>query len=720
VAETAVIEIVDESGKTRRVIEAVWRIESPKLIARLARMVDDVGLAEDLAQDALVIALKQWPKSGIPENPGAWLMAAAKNRAIDQLRRAKRLERKHEQIAHDLHTREGTSTPEVEDEREIGDDLLRLMFTTCHPALSTQARVALTLRLLGGLRTDEIARAFLVSEPTIAQRIVRAKRVLAEAHVQFELPNADELSLRVESVCETVYLIFNEGYSASAGDRWMRPELCGEALRLGRILAGLTPEEPEVHGLVALMEIQMSRFAARVDPTGKPVLLLDQDRKHWDRLLAGRGLAALRRAERLSAAYGPYMLQAAIAACHTLAHTARETDWRRIAVLYDALARLRPSPVVELNRAVAVGMAFGPAVGLELVDALRDEPVLANYHLLPSVRADLLAKLGRREEAHTELRRALALTRNASERALLVERATALAWTASPQLRAARSCVCGDNADMAQSPIRIVLADVDGTLVTPEKVLTDRAVAAVKRLRELGIEFAVTSGRPPRGMSMLIEPLGLSTPISAFNGGLVVRPDMSVLEQKTIPASVAPAAIELLLAAGLDVWVYRGADWLLRDAAAPHVDREASTVRFDPTTVEDFNGVTDVAKIVGVSDDHELMAATTEKARATFGEHVSAAQSQPYYLDITHPRANKGEVVKYLSARLRIPTDQFATIGDMPNDVLMFAHSGLSIAMGNAGHEVQRAARKVTASNEHDGFAEAIERFVLGGIVEGK
>jgi len=427
-----VIEIVDESAHTRRVIETVWRIESPKLIARLARVLGDVGLAEDLAQDALVIALKRWPKSGVPENPGAWLMAAAKNRAIDQLRRAKRLERKHEQIAHDLQTRERAGVPEVEDEEEIDDDLLRLMFITCHPALSTQARVALTLRLLGGLKTDEIARAFLVSESTIAQRIVRAKRVLADARVQFELPGADELSLRVASVCETVYLIFNEGYSASAGEHWIRPELCEEALRLGRVLAELAPGEPEVHGLVALMEIQMSRFGARTGPTGEPVLLLDQDRKRWDRLLANRGLAALQRAERLSAAYGPYMLQAAIAACHTRARTARETDWQRIAVLYDALARVRPSPVVELNRAVAVGMAFGPAAGLALVDTLIGEPALANYHLLPSVRADLLVKLGRHGEAYAELERALALTRNARERGLLLERVRALAWTASP------------------------------------------------------------------------------------------------------------------------------------------------------------------------------------------------------------------------------------------------------------------------------------------------
>jgi RNA polymerase sigma factor (sigma-70 family) len=430
--EAAVIEIVDESANTRSVIETVWRIESPKLIARLARIVGDVGLAEDLAQDALVIALEQWPKSGVPENPGAWLMAAAKNRAIDQLRRAKRLERKHEQIAHDLQTRERAGVPEVEDKEEIDDDLLRLMFITCHPALSTQARVALTLRLLGGLRTEEISRAFLVSESTIAQRIVRAKRVLADARVQFELPGTNELSLRVASVCETVYLIFNEGYSASAGERWMRPELCQEALRIGRVLAELTPEEPEVHGLVALMELQMSRFGARTGPTGEPVLLLDQDRKRWDRLLANRGLAALRRAERLSAAYGPYMLQAAIAACHTRARTARETDWQRIAVLYDALARVRPSPVVELNRAVAVGMAFGPAAGLALVDALIGEPALANYHLLPSVRADLLVKLGRHGEAHAELERALALTHNARERGLLLERVRALAWTASP------------------------------------------------------------------------------------------------------------------------------------------------------------------------------------------------------------------------------------------------------------------------------------------------
>jgi RNA polymerase sigma factor (sigma-70 family) len=418
------------ASAAERAVEAVWRIEAARLIGRLARIVGDVGLAEDMAQDALVVALEQWPRSGVPERPGAWLMATAKHRAIDQLRRRTRLERKHEQLARELETGGGTVEPELDvpDDRGIDDDLLRLICTTCHPVLSTQARVALTLRMLGGLTTGEIARAFLVSEATVAQRIVRAKRTLAEARVPFELPDTDELRARIDSVCEVVYLVFNEGYAASAGDDWMRPELCEEALRLGRILAGLLPGEPEVHGLVALMEIQMSRFHARIGSAGEPVLLLDQDRARWDRLLAARGLQALERAERLGGALGPYTLQAAIAACHARARTATETDWERIAALYDALAQLAPSPVVELNRAVAVAMAFGPAAGLELVDALADEPALSNYHLLPSVRGDLLARLGRYEEAHAELRRAATLTHNARERELLRERAAAYTW----------------------------------------------------------------------------------------------------------------------------------------------------------------------------------------------------------------------------------------------------------------------------------------------------
>jgi RNA polymerase sigma factor (sigma-70 family) len=419
----------------RRAIEAVWRIEAATLIAGLARMVKDVGLAEDLAQDALVIALERWPRSGVPDNPGAWLMATAKNRAIDQLRRRKRLERKREELAREHDTRGGIVEPEIEpaDEQAVEDDLLRLMCTTCHPLLSTEARVALTLRMLGGLQTSEIARAYLVSESTVAQRIVRAKRTLAEARVPFELPGRDELRARLESVCEVVYLVFNEGYAASSGEDWMRPELCREALRLGRILAELAPSEAEVHGLVALMEIHASRFGARVGPDGEPVLLLDQDRARWDRLLAGRGLAGLERAEKLAGAsarpLGPYTLQAAIAACHARARTARATDWKRIAALYDALVQLRPSPVVELNRAVAVAMAFGPQAGLDIVDSLASEPALASYHLLPSVRGDLLARLGRREEARAELTRAAALTQNERERRLLLERAAACAWT---------------------------------------------------------------------------------------------------------------------------------------------------------------------------------------------------------------------------------------------------------------------------------------------------
>ncbi|WP_242342780.1 RNA polymerase sigma factor [Anaeromyxobacter terrae] len=408
---------------------AVWRIESARLIAGLARFVRDVGVAEELAQDALVAALERWPESGVPENPGAWLMATAKHRAIDLLRRGRRLEDKHEELGHELEAeREGPDLDAALDDH-VGDDLLRLVFISCHPVLSTEARVALTLRLLGGLTTEEIARAFLVPEATVAQRIVRAKRTLAEARVPFEVPRGAEFAARLSSVLQVVYLVFNEGYTATAGDDWMRPALCEDALRLGRILAELVPAEPEVHGLVALMEIQASRSGARVGPSGEPVLLLEQNRAGWDQVLIRRGLAALARAEEVGAALGPYALQAAIAACHARARTAAETDWARIAALYDALAELAPSPVVELNRAVAIAMAFGPAAGLELVDALTAEPSLRGYHLLPSVRGDLLAKLGRLDEARAELERAAALTRNARERDLLLERAAACAST---------------------------------------------------------------------------------------------------------------------------------------------------------------------------------------------------------------------------------------------------------------------------------------------------
>ena len=410
-----------------RAIDAVWRIESPRLIAGLARIVRDVGLAEDLAQDSLVVALEQWPQSGVPDNPGAWLMAIAKNRAIDRLRRNQLLERKHEVLGREVAVREMTVpdlTAGLDD--DVGDDLLRLVFIACHPVLSTEARVALTLRLLGGLTTEEIARAFLVPEPTIAQRIVRAKRTLAEKHVPFEVPRRAELAERFSSVLEVIYLIFNEGYAATAGDDWLRPGLCEDALRLGRILAELAPTEPEVHGLVALMEIQSSRSRARVGPSGEPVLLLDQNRAQWDQLLIRRGLAALERADKLGAERGPYAVQGAIAACHARARIPEETDWARIVELYDQLAQLIPSPVIELNRAVAVGMTFGPQAGLELVDTLTSEPALANYHLLPSVRGDLLKKLGRLDEARSEFERAAALTRNAPERELLLERARAL------------------------------------------------------------------------------------------------------------------------------------------------------------------------------------------------------------------------------------------------------------------------------------------------------
>jgi len=407
-----------------RAIEAVWRIESARLIAGLARIVGDVGLAEDLAQDALVAALEQWPESGVPDNPGAWLMATAKHRAIDQVRRRKMLDRKHEELGYELGERQQT-TPDFAAalDDQIGDDLLSLIFTACHPVLTTEARTALTLRLLGGLTTEEIARAFLVSTATIAQRIVRAKRTLAAARVPFEVPRGAELAPRLASVLEVIYLIFNEGYSATAGDDWLRPALCDDALRLGRILAELAPAEPEVHGLVALMEIQASRLHARVEPSGRPILLLDQDRARWDQLLIRRGLAALERIEAMGGALGPYALQGAIAACHARARTAEQTDWTRITALYDALAQLTPSPIVELNRGVAYAMAFGPAAGLEIVDPLIADPQLAGYHLLPSVRGDLLAKLGRFDEARAEFERAASLTRNTRERQLMLERA---------------------------------------------------------------------------------------------------------------------------------------------------------------------------------------------------------------------------------------------------------------------------------------------------------
>jgi RNA polymerase sigma-70 factor (ECF subfamily) len=410
-----------------RAIHAVYRIESARLIAGLARLVQDVGLAEELAQDALVTALERWPESGIPDNPGAWLMATAKRRGIDELRRGKRWQKKQDAVSHDIETRAAFGARDLDAalDDDVGDDLLRLVFTSCHPLLSTEARVALTLRLLGGLTTEEIARAFLVPEPTIAQRIVRAKQKLAESGVPFEVPRGPELAARLSSVLEVVYLIFNEGYSATAGEDWMRPALCEEALRLGRILAELAPGEPEVHGLVAIMELQASRSKARVGQNGEPILLLEQNRARWDQLLIGRGLAALKRAEELGGAAGPYALQAAIAACHARATTAEATDWVRIAALYTALVQVTPSPIVELNRGVAVSMAFGPAAGLAVIDELRQEPSLRNYHLLPSVRGDLLFKLGRLSEARVEFERAASLTRNERERALLLERAAA-------------------------------------------------------------------------------------------------------------------------------------------------------------------------------------------------------------------------------------------------------------------------------------------------------
>jgi RNA polymerase sigma factor (sigma-70 family) len=420
---------------THRAIDAVWRIESARLIAGLARIVRDVGVAEELAQDALVVALERWPESGVPDNPGAWLMAAAKNRAIDHFRRTKLLERKHEELGRELKSQQDVAMANFDIanlDNEIEDDLLRLVFVSCHPVLSTEGRVSLTLRLLGGLTTQEIARAFLVPEPTVAQRIVRAKRTLTEARVPFEVPRGPDLAARLSSVLEVIYLIFNEGYSATAGEDWMRPALCEDALRLGRILAGLVPNAPEVHGLVALMEIQASRAHARVGPKGEPILLLDQDRTRWDHVLIRRGLMALQRAEELGGGLGPYALQAAIAACHARAHTAAETDWKRIAALYDALAQLMPSPIVELNRAVAVAMAFGPAAGLEIVDAIASEPSLKAYHLLPSVRGDFLFKLGRLAEALAEFQRAASLTHNTREREFLLGRAQSCAAEPSP------------------------------------------------------------------------------------------------------------------------------------------------------------------------------------------------------------------------------------------------------------------------------------------------
>ncbi|WP_391571170.1 RNA polymerase sigma factor [Cohnella sp.] len=412
-----------KQASVHRTIDGIWRIESAKIIASLARMVRDVGLAEDLAQDAMLIALERWPETGIPDNPGAWLMTAAKRRAIDHLRRDKLRDRKYEEMGWEIERQHEPDWDEALDD-PVGDDLLRLIFTTCHPVLSAEARVALTLRLLGGLTTEEIASAFLVPEPTIAQRIVRAKRTLAAARVPFDVPPKAELATRLSSVLEVVYLLFNEGYAASSGGSWIRPMLCNEALRLGRILAEIVPDEPEVHGLVALMEIQSSRFKSRVGPSGEPILLMDQNRALWDYLLIRRGLAAIERAEHLGKALGPYMIQASIAACHARARTAAETDWVKISALYDALAQVAPSPVVELNRAVALSMAFGPEVGLEVVDALMQEPSLKNYHLLPSVRGDFLMKLGRKQEACTEFKRAAALARNDKERDLLLSRAS--------------------------------------------------------------------------------------------------------------------------------------------------------------------------------------------------------------------------------------------------------------------------------------------------------
>jgi RNA polymerase sigma factor (sigma-70 family) len=415
----------EPTTETQRAIEAVWRIESPRLIGGLVRIVRDVGLAEDLAQDALVAALEQWPESGVPRNPGAWLMSTARRRAIDHFRHRGMAEQKHEQLGREIDESQPDKVEGLVDsmDDEIGDDLLRLLFIACHPVLSIEARAALTLRLLGGLTTTEIARAFLAPEPTIAQRIVRAKRTLAEARVPYEVPRGADRAARISSVLAVIYLIFNEGYSATTGDDWMRPALCEDALRLGRILSGLAPDEAEVHGLVALMEIQASRARARIGPTGEPVLLMDQDRARWDRLLIRRGLDALKRAEDIGGSLGPYALQAAIAACHARALRFEDTDWSRIVALYDALAELTPSPVIELNRAVAISMAEGPAAGLDIVESLLDEPALKDYHLLPAVRGDLLVKLGRQDEARGEFERAAFMTQNARERKLLLDRA---------------------------------------------------------------------------------------------------------------------------------------------------------------------------------------------------------------------------------------------------------------------------------------------------------
>ena len=422
-----VLSVVVTTTDTHRAIDAVWRIESARIIAGLTRIVRDVGLAEELAQDALVAALQQWPESGVPDNPGAWLMATAKHRAIDHFRRNTLLERKHQELGRELEAKQEMALEDLHTaiDDEVGDDLLRLIFISCHPVLSTEARVALTLRLLGGLTTEEIARAFLAPEPTIAQRIVRAKRTLADERVPFEVPRGSELAARLSSVLEVIYLVFNEGYSATAGDDWMRPALCEEALRLCRILAELAPKEPEVHGLVALMEIQASRSRARTGASGEPILLLDQNRALWDQLLIRRGLAALERAEKLGGALGPYALQAAITACHARARLPQETDWPRMVTLYEELAQLTPSPIVELNRAVAVAMAYGPAAGLQIIDTLVSEPSLKAYHLLPSVRGDFLFKLGRLSEAQAEFQRAASLTRNAREREFLLDRARA-------------------------------------------------------------------------------------------------------------------------------------------------------------------------------------------------------------------------------------------------------------------------------------------------------
>jgi RNA polymerase sigma factor (sigma-70 family) len=414
-----------DSAETSKTIDAVWKIESPKLIAALARMTRDVGLAEDLAQDALVAALEQWPAEGVPRNPGAWLMAIAKRRGIDHFRRNKLVDHKHQQIGYEMEARQEDAAPDFDAalDDDVGDDLLRLIFTACHPVLSTEARVSLTLKLLAGLTTEEIARAFLATETTIQQRIVRAKRTLADKKIAYEVPSGAELSVRLASVLEVIYLIFNEGYSATAGDDWMRPALCEDAQRLGRVLAGLAPNEPEVHGLVALMEIQASRSPARLGPEGRPVLLMDQDRRRWNQLLIQRGLTALAGAERLRSPRGPYTLQAAIAACHARARQADQTDWNRIASLYDELATIMPSPIVELNRAVAYGMAFGPEKGLEIVEPLAGEPALKGYPYLPGVRADLLFKLKRFDEARADFEKAASLTKNAAQRALLLERA---------------------------------------------------------------------------------------------------------------------------------------------------------------------------------------------------------------------------------------------------------------------------------------------------------